>query len=132
MMTAKAARLAAAALLASTLGAAGLVHAQGAPQPMAVQRVATVQSGTGYRTSKLAGADVYDSSGTKVGTIDDIVLVPPDQGAFAILSVGGFLGMGKHLVAVPFSELQISSRQIVLQADKSTLKAMPEFHYANN
>ncbi|WP_027794826.1 PRC-barrel domain-containing protein [Paraburkholderia acidipaludis] len=132
MMTAKAAKLAAATLLASTLGAAGLVHAQGAPQSIAVQRVATVQSGTGYRASKLDGADVYDTSGTKIGTVDDIVLVPPDQGAFAILSVGGFLGMGKHLVAVPFNELQISSRQIVLQADKSTLKSMPEFHYAND
>jgi sporulation protein YlmC with PRC-barrel domain len=144
MMTAKAARpgtrlttnlattVTAATLLASTLGAAGLAYAQGAPQSIAVQRVATVQSGTGFRASKLEGADVYDTSGTKIGTVDDIVLVPPDQGAFAILSVGGFLGMGKHLVAVPFNELQISSRQVVLQADKSTLKTMPEFHYARD
>jgi sporulation protein YlmC with PRC-barrel domain len=106
--------------------------AQGAPQSIAVQRMATVQSGTGYRASKLVGSDVYDNSGSKIGAIDDIVLESPNEGAFAILSVGGFLGMGKHLVAVPFNDLQISSRQIVLQADKAQLKAMPEFNYAHD
>jgi sporulation protein YlmC with PRC-barrel domain len=106
--------------------------AQGAPQSVAVQRMATVQSGTGYRASKLAGSDVYDNTGSKIGVIDDIVLESPNEGAFAILSVGGFLGMGKHLVAVPFNDLQISSRQIVLRADKDQLKAMPEFNYAHN
>lgn len=131
MMTQKTVMLAAAALLAATSGAPEFAQAQGAPQSMAVQHVATIQSGTGFRASKLSGSDVYDTSGSKIGTVDDIVLVPADQGAFAILSVGGFLGMGKHLVAVPFNELQVSSRQIVLQADKSTLQSMPEFHYAH-
>ncbi|WP_028225713.1 PRC-barrel domain-containing protein [Paraburkholderia ferrariae] len=132
MMTRKAATLAAAMLLASGMGATGLAQAQGSPQSISVQRVTTAQSGTGYRASKLTGADVYDTSGSKIGTVDDIVLVTPDQGAFAIVSVGGFLGMGKHLIAVPFSELQISSKQIVLQADKDAIKAMPEFKYAHD
>ncbi|SDB95125.1 PRC-barrel domain-containing protein [Paraburkholderia lycopersici] len=122
--------------LAVTLGcAAGVAtsaHAQGAPQSIAVQRMATVQSGTGFRASKLVGSDVYDNSGSKIGAIDDIVLESPDEGAFAILSVGGFLGMGKHFVAVPFNDLRITSRQIVLQADKAQLKAMPEFNYAHD
>jgi sporulation protein YlmC with PRC-barrel domain len=132
MMTRKAATFATAMLLASGLGATGLAQAQGSPQSISVQRVTTAQSGTGYRASKLTGADVYDTSGSKIGTVDDIVLVTPDQGAFAIVSVGGFLGMGKHLIAVPFSELQISSKQIVLQADKDAIKAMPEFKYARD
>ncbi|CAG9259308.1 PRC-barrel domain-containing protein [Paraburkholderia unamae] len=109
-----------------------LALAQGAPQNIAVQRMATVQSGTGFRASKLVGSEVYDNSGSKIGAIDDIVLESPNDGAFAILSVGGFLGMGKHLVAVPFNDLRISSRQIVLQADKAQLKAMPEFNYAHD
>jgi sporulation protein YlmC with PRC-barrel domain len=126
----RAAPLAVAAGCVLSLPATAL--AQGAPQSIAVQRMATVQSGTGYRASKLVGSDVYDSSGSKIGAIDDIVLESPNAGAFAILSVGGFLGMGKHLVAVPFNDLQISSRQIVLQADKAQLKAMPEFNYARD
>lgn len=127
-------KIVAAYAAAAWVGATGadFTQAQGAPQSVAVQQVATVQSGTGYRASKLEGADVYDHSGSKIGTIDDIVLVPSSQGAFAILSVGGFLGMGKHLVAVPFNELQVSDRQIVFQADKAALKAMPEFRYAKD
>ncbi|HTR06073.1 MAG TPA: PRC-barrel domain-containing protein [Paraburkholderia sp.] len=118
--------------LGCAIGSATAAHAQGAPQSIAVQRMATVQSGTGYRASKLVGSDVYDNSGSKIGAIDDIVLESPNAGAFAILSVGGFLGMGEHLVAVPFDDLQISSRQIVLRADKAQLKAMPEFKYAHD
>ncbi|QGZ62901.1 PRC-barrel domain containing protein [Paraburkholderia acidisoli] len=118
--------------LACGLGAVSAAQAQGAPQSIAVQRMATVQSGIGFRASKLVGSDVYDNSGSKIGAIDDIVLESPNQGAFAILSVGGFLGMGKHLVAVPFNDLQISAKQIVLQTDKTQLKAMPEFNYAHD
>ncbi|MEX3825036.1 PRC-barrel domain-containing protein, partial [Paraburkholderia sp. BR14262] len=91
------------------LGVPSAALAQGAPQSIAVQRMATVQSGTGFRASKLVGSDVYDNSGSKIGAIDDIVLESPNQGAFAILSVGGFLGLGKHLVAVPFNDLRIDS-----------------------
>ncbi|WP_321948814.1 PRC-barrel domain-containing protein [Paraburkholderia sp. J10-1] len=118
--------------LGCTLGAPSAALAQGAPQSIAVQRMATVQSGTGFRASKLVGSDVYDNSGGKIGAIDDIVLESPDEGAFAILSVGGFLGMGKHLVAVPFNDLRIDRKQIVLQTDKAQLKAMPEFNYAHD
>lgn len=119
-------------IVAFGLGGSPLVHAQGAPQSIAVQSMATVQSGTGFRASRLVGADVYDTHGSKIGEIDDIVLESPNDGAFAILSVGGFLGMGKHLVAVRFNDLQVSAKQIVLQADKSALKAMPEFNYAKD
>ncbi|CAM2154634.1 MULTISPECIES: PRC-barrel domain-containing protein [Paraburkholderia] len=127
-----AAAIANAAVFTGALGSATLVHAQGAPQSIAVQRMATVQSGTGFRASKLVGSNVYDNNGSKIGSIDDIVLESPNDGAFAILSVGGFLGMGEHLVAVPFNDLHISAKQIVLQTDKAALKAMPEFHYAKD
>jgi hypothetical protein len=51
--------------------------------------------------------------------------------SYAILSVGGFLGMGTHLVAVPFDSLQISSKQVtLLNATKDSLLALPEFKYA--
>ncbi|WP_342957605.1 PRC-barrel domain-containing protein [Paraburkholderia sp. JHI869] len=114
------------------LGVPSAAFAQGAAQSIAVQRMATVQSGTGYRASKLVGSDVYDTSGSKIGAIDDIVLESPNEGAFAILSVGGFLGLGKHLVAVPFNDLRIDSKQIVLQTDKAQLKTLPEFNYAHD
>ncbi|HEY4352227.1 MAG TPA: PRC-barrel domain-containing protein, partial [Paraburkholderia sp.] len=81
--------------------------AQGAPQSVTERRVDVVQTGQGFRASKLAGATVYNRDKERIGTIDDLILSPADRNAFAILSVGGFLGMGKHYVAVPFSSLQI-------------------------
>ena len=74
---------------------------------------------------------VYDPGKNKIGTIDDLIVSPSDHTAFAILSVGGFLGMGKHYVAVPFSDLQITAKQVTMpEATKSSLEALPEFKYA--
>ena len=51
---------------------------------------------------------------------------------FAILQVGGFLGLGGHLVAVPFQSLVLdeTGRKITLpNASKDELKKLPEFNY---
>jgi sporulation protein YlmC with PRC-barrel domain len=110
---------------------AGSAMAQGAPQSITAKRTDTVQLGSGYRASKLTGANVYDRDKSKLGTIDDLVLSPGEQGAFAILSIGGFLGMGKHLVAIPFNQLQVMNKQLVLpDATADSLKTLPEFKYA--
>jgi sporulation protein YlmC with PRC-barrel domain len=110
---------------------AGDAAAQGAPQSVTQTRVDVVQMGGGFRASKLSGATVYNSDKERIGTIDDLILSPSDRNVFAILSVGGFLGMGKHYVAVPFSNLQISDKQVVLpNATKQSIEALPEFKYA--
>jgi len=50
---------------------------------------------------------------------------------FAVLSVGGFLGVGAHLVAVPYTQLQPAGDHMVLAGgNKEALKALPEFKYA--
>jgi sporulation protein YlmC with PRC-barrel domain len=105
--------------------------AQGTPQSVTERRVDVVQTGQGFRASKLAGATVYNRDKDRIGTIDDLILSPADRNAFAILSVGGFLGMGKHYVAVPFSSLQISDKQVMMpDATKQSIEALPEFKYA--
>jgi hypothetical protein len=49
---------------------------------------------------------------------------------YAILSVGGFLGMGDKLVAIPMNMLQIVPDKIVLAGGtKDALKQLPEFKY---
>jgi hypothetical protein len=51
---------------------------------------------------------------------------------FAIIQVGGFLGLGSRLIAVPYTSLQISDdgRRIVLPgATKQRLEQLPEFKY---
>ena len=125
--------LLAAALLVGTLFCYGNASAQGAPQSITEKRTDVVQLASGYRASKLTGADVFNKNKDTIGTVDDLIVSPGgDRGTYAILSVGGFLGMGKHLVAVPFNDLQITNRRVVLpEATKKSLEALPEFKYAD-
>jgi sporulation protein YlmC with PRC-barrel domain len=108
-------------------------RAQGTPQAITQQRVDVVQLATGYRASKINGSPVFNRDNDRLGTIDDLIVVPNNKDAFVILSVGGFLGMGTHLVAVPFSEIRIVEKKMQLpDATKDSLKTLPEFKYAPN
>ncbi len=121
-----------AALLGAGLLAGPVAHAQGTPQTVAIAKVDPSTLATGYRTSKVVGATVRNEANESVGTIDDLIVTPNEKVPFAVLSVGGFLGMGSHYVVVPFSALQMSNKQIVLPgATKESLKALPEFKYAS-
>ncbi|HYZ31740.1 MAG TPA: PRC-barrel domain-containing protein [Crenalkalicoccus sp.] len=87
----------------------------------------------GYRASKLTGSTVYNDKDERIGSLDDLI-VGRDQPRvlFAILQVGGFLGLGGHLVAVPFENLKIndSDGKITLPgASRDQLKRLPEFAY---
>jgi hypothetical protein len=85
----------------------------------------------GYRASKLRGATVVNSKNEKVGELDDLI-VGKDRVLFGIVQVGGFLGLGSHLIAVPYSSLQISEegKRVVLPgASKEHVKDLPEFKY---
>ncbi|WP_094843530.1 PRC-barrel domain-containing protein [Bordetella genomosp. 11] len=109
------------------------IMAQGAPQSITEKRVDVVQLATGYRASKLIGSDVQNSDKDKIGTVDDIIVSPADQEPYAILSVGGLLGMGNRLVAVPFKELHVTDKRLRMEgASKDSLRALPEFRYAKD
>jgi hypothetical protein len=85
----------------------------------------------GYRVSKLTGNSVTNDKNEKVGTLDDFV-IGHDRSLFAILQVGGFLGIGSRLVAVPYESLVIhdETRKIELPgASKEELKTLAEFKY---
>ena len=66
----------------------------------------------GHRASKLRGATVVNSKNEKLGEL----IVGKDRVLFGIIQVGGFLGIGSHLIALPYSSLQISEegKRIVL------------------
>jgi hypothetical protein len=120
--------LAGAALLAVSLG--GPAFAQGAPQTVTLMKVDPASLATGYRTSKVVGSVVFNEANETVGTIDDLIVTPAEMVPFAVLSVGGFLGMGTKYVVVPFSSLQVKGKEMVLPgATVDSLKALPEFKY---
>lgn len=89
-------------------------------------------SARGYRASKLLQSDIYNKDGDKIGTIDDFILGGNNTVSFAVLSVGGFLGLGTRNVAVPAILFESNEKgQIVLpNAKKDDLLALPEFRYA--
>lgn len=87
---------------------------------------------TGYLASKLLKSDVYNKDGEKIGKVDDFIVGGDSSISFAVISVGGFLGMGSRNVAVPAILFETNEKnQIVLpNAKKEDLKALPEFRYA--
>ncbi len=104
---------------------------QGAPQTLSLTKVDPATLATGYRTSKVVGSAVYNAANEKVGTIDDLIVTPGDKVPFAVLSVGGFLGVGTKYVVVPSNALEVRDNKMVLPgATKESLKALPDFKYA--
>lgn len=85
----------------------------------------------GFRTSQLKGKTIVNDTGENIGTIDDFIVVR-DNSLFAVLQVGGFLGIGSRLVAVPYNSLRIDDggKKVVLPGgSKEQLKELAEFRY---
>ena len=117
-----------AAVFAAALS--GPAFSQGAPQTLSLMKVDPQSVATGYRTSKVVGSTVLNEANETVGTIDDLIVTPTEKVPFAVLSVGGFLGMGSKYVVVPFSSLEVQDKKMVLRgATKDSLKSLPEFKY---
>lgn len=110
----------------------GPALAQGTPQTMTLMRIDPLSIATGYRTTKVVGAAVVNEANESVGTIDDLIVTPNDRVPFAVLSVGGFLGIGTKYVVVSFAALEVNDKRMMLRgATKESLKSLPEFKYAD-
>lgn len=115
--------------LGLALGASLVPPATAAPVHLVVVDVVAV--GDGYRASKLRGTKVINEKNESIGSLDDLI-VGKDRVLFAIIEVGGFLGLGSHLIAAPYNSLQINadgSRIVLPGAAREQLKALPEFKY---
>jgi sporulation protein YlmC with PRC-barrel domain len=104
-------------------------------QVIQLVRVDVQAVANGYRVNKLDGQTVVNDKNENIGKIDDFV-IGRDEGhsLFTILQVGGFLGLGSHLVAVPYDSLTIdqNGKKIELPgATKDQLKALAEFRYGS-
>lgn len=114
--------------------AAGLITSF--PMPLLAQAVHLVEVdvklvGKGYRASKLIGENVVNNENEKIGEIDDLV-IGQDKAIYAILQVGSFLGLGGHLVALPFDSLKLDEmgKKVTLAGGtKESLEKLEEFRY---
>ncbi len=87
----------------------------------------------GTRASKIIGASVTNDHKDTIGTVEDLIVTENEKVPTAVLSVGGFLGIGTKYVAVPFSDLKVTHDKDVMMAGatKDSLKALPEFKFSN-
>jgi len=126
--------LIAAAALSFSL-AAGAALAQTAPVVGSIGvTVEEVQFlATGWSIKKdILGKDVFNETGEKVGTVEDIIVTPEKGMSYAIVGAGGFLGMDKHDVPIPINQFKIKDKRVVWAgATKEAIKAMPTFKYAD-
>ena len=86
-------------------------------------------------SSNLVGLDVYNASKQNIGQIKDIAVGPAGRARAYIVSVGGFLGMGTHYVAMNPSDVQVSYNtsdqkwHATTNATSDQLKSAPAFQY---
>jgi sporulation protein YlmC with PRC-barrel domain len=81
---------------------------------------ATTQSMQGdWRASKLAGLKVYNDANENIGSINDMLMDKSGNIKAVVIGVGGFLGMGEHLVAVPFDKIKFSNEPVTYTGAQS-------------
>lgn len=85
------------------------------------------------RMTQIIGSKVYNDHNEAIGEIDDIVLHGAGTGAVAVLQIGGFLGLGGRLVAVPLNDLMWNrerERVTLAGATKESLQSRPAFEFS--
>jgi sporulation protein YlmC with PRC-barrel domain len=78
----------------------------------------------------IVGKDVVDQTNDKIGEIQEIVRHQQSQDLHAVVSVGGFMGMGEKEVTIPLRDLQVSDDEIRAPQFATTedqLNALPEY-----
>lgn len=82
-----------------------------------------------FSAAEMLGRDVVNLRGKEVGEVEDIVIGKQDKVKYAVVSVGGFLGVGDKDVAIPFDDLRIGPDNVILmsQQTEQQLKTMPAY-----
>jgi sporulation protein YlmC with PRC-barrel domain len=66
-----------------------------------------------WRASKLVGLNVYNDNNESLGSINDLLTDKSGNIKAVVIGVGGFLGVGEHLVAVPLDKIKFVNEPIV-------------------
>lgn len=123
-------------MLSTLFGAALIVAGAGA-----AAQVAGVTTGVALINQEIAlgwsakknmlGKNVYNEKNEKIGTISDLIVAPDTTVSYVIVGAGGFVGLGKHDVAIDVTDLEMRDNKFVLEgATKDSLKAMGKFEYS--
>jgi sporulation protein YlmC with PRC-barrel domain len=105
-------------------------------EALATQRSSTmvettsITSGTLIAADKVKGTNVYNLAGDKLGNVDDIMIDKVSGRAiYAVMSFGGFLGMGENYYPLPWATLKYDAQKggYVVNLDKKLLEGAPYY-----
>ena len=114
------------------LGLVAPVLADSTKQTITLTEIDPIVLATGWRATAIIGADVYNDAGENIGRLEDMIITSKDTIPYAVVSVGGFLGMNAHHVVVIASALELVGKKLTLHgATKDSLKALPNFTFAS-
>jgi PRC-barrel domain len=68
--------------------------------------------GSTWRTSKVVGLGVYNDNNESLGSINDLLMDKNGNIKAVVLGVGGFLGVGEHLVALPLDKIKFVNEPV--------------------
>jgi sporulation protein YlmC with PRC-barrel domain len=80
------------------------------PAPAAASDQTSFQGN--WRASKVVGLSVYNDKNESLGSINDMLMDKSGNIKAVVLGVGGFLGVGEHLVAVPFDKIKFVNEPV--------------------
>jgi sporulation protein YlmC with PRC-barrel domain len=114
-------------------------NAEKSHEMSAEQHGSSMSHGTVARVKDLIGLKVYSPNNEDLGKVEDLV-IDPARGkiSYAVLSFGGFLGMGDKYFAIPWEDIKLQSKGLtssgtqkedhyILNVDKESLKNAPGF-----
>ncbi|MGY4403310.1 PRC-barrel domain-containing protein [Bradyrhizobium sp. USDA 3315] len=73
-----------------------------------------------WRASKVVGLSVYNDANESVGSINDLLMEKGGAMKAVVIGVGGFLGVGEHLVAVPIDKVKFVNEPIAYTGASNT------------
>jgi sporulation protein YlmC with PRC-barrel domain len=118
------------------LAAAGVATAQvaGSTTTFGVTVTEASEIARGWSVKKgILGKTVYDDAGQKIGIVQDLIITPENHVSYVIVGAGGFIGLGRHDVAIPIAQIhEVGSKIVMPGATKEIVKGMPSFSYAKD
>ena len=119
-------------LIASSAGVQAADSSNAATGAATSAGVGTSNVAVGWSAKRqILGKPVYNENEVRIGTITDLIIAPDSSVSYAIVSAGGFVGLGKHNVAIAIEEFETQNNKLYLVgATRDMIKELPEFEYA--
>lgn len=127
--------LASALLATAFLSTTGLAQAQVAGSTtVGITVTEATQVAMGWSVKKgILGKTIYNEAGDRIGKVIDLIISPDRNVSYVIVGAGGFIGFGRHDVAIPVKQIQDNRGKLLMAgATKGTIQSMPAFNYASD